>query len=638
MPGWFSRAPRRSRPLTLRRPLATGTTTRHRSAVWLVVASILASMACASVSVATAHPVAAADAYSSAVLADNPISYWRLNDTSGTTAADQTGNDNGTITGGVTLGQPGPVSGGGSMSFDGSTGYINLGTNANLQPQQWSIEVWFRSTVGGGYIFRNRSYGHAIYLGGNGVTASDYYAADQSYHQAISPGATTYADGTWHYSVMTHDAASYVLYVDGAAVTSGASPSGTYYLPSGTAIARDGSCSCSYFNGSLAEVAVYPMALSASQIANHYQASGHKQNVFFIHGLNDSAASFNFGTADVALRTGLEGAFGPGVATAFTFFQDRGYRNPDGSCQTQPAPDQNVGPLYAWADHATDPNVHGLYDTSGPYACDSDPASAFNATKLDDDLATQPMNTTIIANSLGANAVRGWLDLAQTRSGDTTLSLVKTVIFYEGAQGGSWLLGNGFDSDRATEPGVGASLYNALIEHFSGDPNRPAYSDLQPESKWYESVNPSHPVPASLHYYNFIGDLRVNVHHHCLFWDCGEDVKDVGDGVLLPGYPDPQSAPRNGNSEFVPPNVDPHSRHEYVSGEIVDIPSYVYVDGAIAADATGLIDILQWRPYSHVNYGDHINDPALHVPSCAGGLVTPLQEIVYIMSKGGVAC
>src|SRR5215831_14920886 len=49
-------------------------------------------------------------AYSSAVLADHPVAYYRLGETSGTTAVDSSGNgSNGTYVGGVALGQPGAL-------------------------------------------------------------------------------------------------------------------------------------------------------------------------------------------------------------------------------------------------------------------------------------------------------------------------------------------------------------------------------------------------------------------------------------------------------------------------------------------------------------------------------------------------
>jgi hypothetical protein len=47
----------------------------------------------------------ASSSYPAAVLADSPISYWRLDETSGVVAHDAQSRNNGTISGGVILGQ-----------------------------------------------------------------------------------------------------------------------------------------------------------------------------------------------------------------------------------------------------------------------------------------------------------------------------------------------------------------------------------------------------------------------------------------------------------------------------------------------------------------------------------------------------
>ena len=241
---------------------------------------MLLSLVGASLPIAGASRVAASDPYSAAVLADNPISYWRLNDTSGTTAVDQTGNDNGGVVGGVTLGQPGPVPGDGAMTFDGSTGYVDLGTNSNLYPQQWTVEAWFKASSesqacceGAGRIYRNRHYGQWLDANASGYVQGDGCTNAANCQPVHSPG-TGYLDGGWHYTAVTHDSAGFELYVDGAQVATMAAPAGTFYSQSdGIALARDGSCGCSYFAGSLAEVAVYGSSVSASRVAAHYAAA-----------------------------------------------------------------------------------------------------------------------------------------------------------------------------------------------------------------------------------------------------------------------------------------------------------------------------------------------------------------------------
>ena len=69
--------------------------------------------------------------YAAAVVADNPLAYWLLNETNGSVAFDLMHGNNGTYVGGVTTGQPGvPLAGFGSPSysalFDGTSGYVDI--------------------------------------------------------------------------------------------------------------------------------------------------------------------------------------------------------------------------------------------------------------------------------------------------------------------------------------------------------------------------------------------------------------------------------------------------------------------------------------------------------------------------------
>ena len=59
----------------------------------------------------------------------NPVGFWRLGETSGTTAADETGTSNGTYTNGVTLGTSGPNANisDTAASFDGVDDQVVIG-------------------------------------------------------------------------------------------------------------------------------------------------------------------------------------------------------------------------------------------------------------------------------------------------------------------------------------------------------------------------------------------------------------------------------------------------------------------------------------------------------------------------------
>ena len=83
----------------------------------LVVVATAVAVVAALTPVLPAH---ATDGYDQAVAADSPLAYWRLDESSGSTAADQTGQRPGAISSGVTLGVPGVSPGEYAMRFDGA--------------------------------------------------------------------------------------------------------------------------------------------------------------------------------------------------------------------------------------------------------------------------------------------------------------------------------------------------------------------------------------------------------------------------------------------------------------------------------------------------------------------------------------
>ena len=96
----------------------------------------------------TAIGIAAPLHYSNEVMADNPIGYWRFSEAAGPTVADSSGNgNNGTYSGGVTLGQPGlppGVPGDTAALFDGRTGRVVVSNSASLNPASITMEAKVR--------------------------------------------------------------------------------------------------------------------------------------------------------------------------------------------------------------------------------------------------------------------------------------------------------------------------------------------------------------------------------------------------------------------------------------------------------------------------------------------------------------
>ncbi len=79
------------------------------------------------------------------MLADSPRAYWRLDEASGTTAADQLGANPGTYTNGVLLNQPGALASevDASASFDGVNDYVLVPASTSLDlTSAVTVEFW----------------------------------------------------------------------------------------------------------------------------------------------------------------------------------------------------------------------------------------------------------------------------------------------------------------------------------------------------------------------------------------------------------------------------------------------------------------------------------------------------------------
>src|SRR5262245_66022564 len=95
-------------------------------------------------------PVYPAGSYPARVVADGASAYWRLNETSGTTAVDVIGGANGTISGGVTLGQAGALADGDTaMLFDATGEYVSVpnGSYAAIGTGAMTLECWIKSSA-----------------------------------------------------------------------------------------------------------------------------------------------------------------------------------------------------------------------------------------------------------------------------------------------------------------------------------------------------------------------------------------------------------------------------------------------------------------------------------------------------------
>ena len=219
--------------------------------------------------------------YAEEVLTDSPVAYYRLGESSGSTASDETGSYDGVYYNSPTLGVTGALSGDTdtAVRFDDASSQrmTAAGTSSVLSgATEFSVEFWLnRDTVNNKVIpfstFSSSLEGIVVQARDTGELQCFYYY-DSSNADAVFSG-TTYGSGTWNHVVVTKDASNLKIYVDGVekgAVSSSGSVSGGQDWTLG---ARDNGGFERFLDGILDEVAIYDYALSLSQIQAHYNSA-----------------------------------------------------------------------------------------------------------------------------------------------------------------------------------------------------------------------------------------------------------------------------------------------------------------------------------------------------------------------------
>jgi len=255
------------------------------------------SFGTATSSVATLTVLTPPPGYASTILADHPLSYFRLDETSGTIAHDYAGGNNGNYYD-VELAQPGAlfVNPDFAVTFLGVTNsYVgDIGTNAidfSGTTAEFSIEAW----ANGG---SDQISGAAVIAKGTGNVGANnateqfaigintgvyrFFVRDKKGNIAAAD-AQTGPDGNWHYLVGVCDeiGGTITLYIDGSVAGSGGFSSlvSAGILDSHDAVSIGAERSGVLppydwaYKGTIDEVAIYNTALTFSQVQTHYAAA-----------------------------------------------------------------------------------------------------------------------------------------------------------------------------------------------------------------------------------------------------------------------------------------------------------------------------------------------------------------------------
>jgi hypothetical protein len=217
--------------------------------------------------------------YTAEVLADNPVLYWRLNETAGITAVDASGNNHhGTYKGTLQIGQPGAIAGDTDTAVGFNGGSVDAGGILDFAGDEpYTLEAWIRPTIIDGdyrHVFNKdaidtdgrQQYGMFV-RSSSGLCIERF--VDSGAIQAITgaPPLDVYT-----HVVGTYDGTMMQLFVNAVLVDSATDARlakqkdapflvGTKYIDTGP------------FIGDLDEVAVYDKALTQERVQAHYDAA-----------------------------------------------------------------------------------------------------------------------------------------------------------------------------------------------------------------------------------------------------------------------------------------------------------------------------------------------------------------------------
>lgn len=218
--------------------------------------------------------------YSAAVLADSPLAYWKLDEPSGTSAADSSGNSRtATYTGGPTLNVASLLTDGSGKAITtaaDSGQCVSIASAAWMNVNTFTVEALAKFTAydsGNGDIVLSRYQAGDNYpmemgrqYGGTAYPWIQVVIGGTRYNVA---GPSALSNGVTYHMAATYDGTTIRMYVNGTQVNSVAATGTVTWSTSPFEIARSAAASSTTPGATIDEVAFYGTALSGAQISAH---------------------------------------------------------------------------------------------------------------------------------------------------------------------------------------------------------------------------------------------------------------------------------------------------------------------------------------------------------------------------------
>ena len=221
--------------------------------------------------------------YSSEVLADTPIVYYRMNDASGN-PQDSSGNalhiTGSTGAGSVAYGEASPITSdpaAASIRFFPDETFTRPDDPLLDLGDVVTMECWFKNNLlgNGGVIIDKGANAYEMLL----WTDNKYNLSKGGVGEIAE---SSVIDLNWHHAAITKNGASYFIYIDGVEDTTDVL--GNLTLTNATDQLCIGNVAGTGFgiSGWLAELAIYPTALSQERVLAHYEAATAETQSFYV--------------------------------------------------------------------------------------------------------------------------------------------------------------------------------------------------------------------------------------------------------------------------------------------------------------------------------------------------------------------
>ncbi len=213
-----------------------------------------------------------------ATLTNGLVSHFKLDETSGTTATDSVGTNNGTIVGGNSTWVPGKI-GSGSLKLNGTNQYVDVPNfNALNGLNSASISFWVKPSVGSKPFITKWGTGRLFEVGSNGTSLSVIWRIGGSSGGGVAfsqmTPANTLSTGSWNHVVVVYSNPSSTVYVNGNQIGSVSGAGGLLNTSVNDPLRIGWNNIPNFYSGDIDDVRIYNRAVTSQEVSDLYSLSG----------------------------------------------------------------------------------------------------------------------------------------------------------------------------------------------------------------------------------------------------------------------------------------------------------------------------------------------------------------------------